>query len=127
MFQILKTWYILNVANKDIFMISQASWNWEANRQNSLKSEDSPTLVEKITSTNNKASALEFDVNELEDKYIHEENQVCLLNQSVRFFRRFGVKLHILRPRHPAQEVGTGVRHNDAYLLAQMAQVFCPA
>ena len=56
-------------------MISQASWNWEANRQNSLKSEDSPTLVEKITSTNNKASALEFDVNELEDKYIHEENQ----------------------------------------------------
>ena len=56
-------------------MISQASWNWEANRQNALKSEDSPALVEKINSTNNKAPALSIDEQEIEDKYIHKEKE----------------------------------------------------
>ena len=58
-------------------MISQASWNWEANRQNALKSEDSPAQVENISSTNFKAQALNIDMEELEDKYIHENKQEC--------------------------------------------------
>ena len=55
-------------------MISQASWNWEANRQNALKSEDSPAHVEKIKSTDDKAPALNIGMEELEYKYIPETN-----------------------------------------------------